>query len=265
MDREDKILEATLDQLASKLNDVKKSIGALIFKMENEMDPVQWPSVLDSYANISSQINMVLKHLKTPGSLSGSDRDKIDLRNRILLPILVHPERDEDLVRVTENRVQAFNHEVVPNYLRTKPEPEIEEKERHLYLKASNMNPDVGNKQVTATNKIVNNILDSIRSSREEWDSSESSGGRLTHAPTFSQQDTGKIILAISTGQGLKGPLPSQLDSKSGMPGQPGGPAPPGGQNQPQQTGPTQPPAGPKAPKAIIKTNIRQHPYARNN
>lgn len=35
------------------------------------------------------------------------------------------------LQNLTEHRVQSFSNEVVPNYLRTKPEPATEEKERN--------------------------------------------------------------------------------------------------------------------------------------
>jgi hypothetical protein len=38
------------------------------------------------------------------------------------------PDRDAELEKLTEGRVQCFNHEVVPDYLRTKPEPEVEDK-----------------------------------------------------------------------------------------------------------------------------------------
>ena len=38
---------------------------------------------------------------------------------------------------MTEGRVYAFNHEVVPDYLRTKPEPEVEEKMHTLATRAA--------------------------------------------------------------------------------------------------------------------------------
>ena len=36
----------------------------------------------------------------------------------------------------------AFSHEVVPDYLRTKPEPEVEERVQMMSVKASSMAPD---------------------------------------------------------------------------------------------------------------------------
>ena len=43
---------------------------------------------------------------------------------------------------MTEGRVPAFNHEVVPNYLRTKAEPEVEERELQIKQKAATIAPE---------------------------------------------------------------------------------------------------------------------------
>lgn len=61
------------------------------------------------------------------------------LKSLTVLPLLLTPDRDEELLRLTENRVPVFSHELVPDYLRTKPEPEVEHKMVQLELKASNL------------------------------------------------------------------------------------------------------------------------------
>lgn len=48
--------------------------------------------------------------------------------------------------KLTEGRLMFFNHEVVPDYLRTKPEPEVEEKIAHIN---SRVNTATGDLQVT--------------------------------------------------------------------------------------------------------------------
>lgn len=52
---------------------------------------------------------------------------------------MLSPERDEELLRMTENRVPAFTHDLVPDYLRTKPDPEVEQKMIQLEVKAANL------------------------------------------------------------------------------------------------------------------------------
>lgn len=42
--------------------------------------------------------------------------------------------------KLTEGRVVSCNHDLVPDYLRTKPEPEVEEKINLIANKAANVN-----------------------------------------------------------------------------------------------------------------------------
>ena len=61
MQREEKQLEAALDALLQRINDLKTSIRTLLFRLENEYGTLSWPSVLDSYAVISGQVNSINK------------------------------------------------------------------------------------------------------------------------------------------------------------------------------------------------------------
>lgn len=246
MDREDKTLEMAMEIIITRCADIKNSLAAFIYKLENEnpVDTVNWTTALDNFALISSQINNLMKILrneKTP-----------PLRNRLFLPLALHPERDEELCRLTENRVQAFNHEMVPNYLRTKPEPDIEEKERALYARSGSLSVEAGQKQITAINKIANSIIESVKSAREDWDNETHI--KSSQPATSNALDTSMIIAAISSGKGLRpgsdlpaGPKPGQPQMPGMMPGQ-------------QLAGQKAPPG--KVPSAI-KTNIKSQPYNR--
>lgn len=119
------------------------------------------PSVLDNFALLSGQlntINKVLKNEKTPS-----------YRSQVIIPLLLSPDRDEELLvsvftdslwwwhrnwvfkvrafllwqRLTEQRVPVFSHEIVPDHLRTKPDPEVEEQEKHLSAEAARIGPEV--------------------------------------------------------------------------------------------------------------------------
>ncbi|GFS61528.1 mediator of RNA polymerase II transcription subunit 8 [Trichonephila inaurata madagascariensis] len=240
IDKEEKALEMVTDAIINRCQDLKNIISSFIMKLENES--LNWPHVLDNFALISGQVNTVLKILrneKTP-----------PLRNRILLPLVLSPDRDDELVKLTENRVHAFNHEIVPDYLRTKPDPEVESREQQFLLKSHSIPMDIAQKQITAITKIVNNILDTVKANRDAWEND--SGQRASATQTSSLADTSALICAITVGKGLK---PTTGSPK----GQPTNPQPP-----PQQ--PTRPASGGKVPSGI-KTNIKSaasmHPYAR--
>ena len=91
-------------------------------------------SVIQCNACCIPQLNnllRVLKNEKTPL-----------LRNRVTLPLLLSPERDEELARLTEGRVPAFAHDLVPHYLRTKHDPMVEERLQMVESKAASVSAD---------------------------------------------------------------------------------------------------------------------------
>lgn len=53
---QDKILDSTLENLLSRINDLKSSIAAMILKIEHESDTLNWPTLLDNFALLSGQV-----------------------------------------------------------------------------------------------------------------------------------------------------------------------------------------------------------------
>lgn len=119
------------------------------------------PSVLDNFALLSGQLNTINKLLKNEKTPS--------FRSQVIIPLLLSPDRDDDLAvrgllskhvvknmillyllcvfvsfqKLTEQRVPVFSHEIVPDYLRTKPDPEVEEQEKQLSAEAVRIGPEV--------------------------------------------------------------------------------------------------------------------------
>ena len=258
MDREEKKMEEALDVLIVKCTDLKQSIAGLLVKLETPVDEstaaatgattaLTWPSALDSFAQIASQMGIVMRHIKSDPSLSTG------LKNLVTLPVLLSPDVDEDLARLTESRVSCFNHDMVPHYLRTKLEPEIEKTDVALAHKALSMNPDQGSKAVNLVNKIVNQLTDSIASWRNDWEAGATmdAGSRVTS----SNQDTNMILSAIATGKGLKGP-PAVPDARLLLQQQ----------QQQQQAQQQQQQASKSKAAPVVRTNIKTnvHPYSKS-
>lgn len=76
-----------------------------------------------------TSLSKILSHDKAPS-----------LRNLTVLPLRLNPEKDEELLRLTEGRIPTFAHDSVPDYLRTKLEPQVEQKMMQLEAKAANLN-----------------------------------------------------------------------------------------------------------------------------
>ncbi|XP_034874702.1 mediator of RNA polymerase II transcription subunit 8 isoform X1 [Mirounga leonina] len=120
-------------------------------------------------------------------------------------------------MRQTEGRVPVFSHEVVPDHLRTKPDPEVEEQEKQLTTDAARVGADAAQKQIQSLNKMCSNLLEKI--SKEERESE--SGGLRPNKQTFNPADTNALVAAVAFGKGLSNWRPSG-SSGPGQPGQPG-------------------------------------------
>uniref|UniRef100_A0A2K6UKH8 Mediator of RNA polymerase II transcription subunit 8 n=1 Tax=Saimiri boliviensis boliviensis TaxID=39432 RepID=A0A2K6UKH8_SAIBB len=109
------------------------------------------------------------------------------------------------LPRQTEGRVPVFSHEVVPDHLRTKPDPEVEEQEKQLTTDAARIGADAAQKQIQSLNKMCSNLLEKI--SKEERESE--SGGLRPNKQTFNPTDTNALVAAVAFGKGLSNWRPS--------------------------------------------------------
>ncbi|XP_072275430.1 mediator of RNA polymerase II transcription subunit 8 [Pyxicephalus adspersus] len=213
MQREEKQLETSLETLIAQVSDIKNSLVAFIHKLENEYERLTWPSVLDNFALLTGQLNTLNKVLKN---------EKMPLlKNQVIIPLLLSPDRDEEIMRLTEGRVPVFSHEVVPDHLRTKPDPEVEEQEKQLSSEAARITPEVAQKQVQSMNKLCNSLLEKII--KEERDSDVSS--LRQNKQTYNPNDTNALVAAVAFGKGLSnrrppgpgGPMGAGQTGASGM------------------------------------------------
>lgn len=237
--REERVLEAALDAVVQRVVDIKGSLQELVLKIEHEGDGADWPSFLNCFSVISAQIYTLLKVLK-------NEKTPI-LRNYLTLPLQLNAEPDEKLLMATEGRVPSFSHDFVPNLLRTKPEPDVEQRQLTLETKMAQINTDTATKQINVHNKVVRHVLELLNTAREEWETETAS--RTSQPQTCSINETQMLIAAMGTGKGIK-VIPGRVP----MPR----PSPTMTQQTPQITN--------KAVSAV-KTNIKaatsMHPYGR--
>lgn len=119
-----------------------------------------------------------------------------------MLPILLSPERDDNLAQQTEGRVTTFAHDLVPDYLRTKLEPLAESRMLHVEQKANSLSYETAQKQVAAYQKVVTHVWDIVNKAREEWEVESSARGGTQQ--NSSVADTHLLVAAVGMGKGLK-------------------------------------------------------------
>jgi len=181
------------------VNEMKTTVNTLIMKLELDHRNITNIDFLDSFSVVSGQMNSLMRLLRS---------DKVpSLKALTVLPLSLNPEKDPALLQLTEGRIDTFNHEVVPDYLRTKPDPDVEAKHLAVEMRASQMNSDLANKQPANLTKLANHLLDVINKYREEWESSERTGLPLTS----SDADTHELVASLYSGKAFKSiPLPRQ-------------------------------------------------------
>jgi len=257
-EREQKMLDSSMENLSQRLTDLRGSISQMIAKVEN--DPhLNWPSFLNSLALISGQMNSLMKNIKSEAT---SKNPPLLYRRYITLPLFLSPDRDEELVKLTEGRVTTFSHDVVPHLLRTKPDPEIETRYASHENRTNSLGSETISKQLTVMEKITTEKLKLINRERDDMDLK--ANARSEMEKTSSIDDTMSLVAAVAHGKGLRG-IPMQTMP----PGMHGGPShgPPGMMlNRPQMPG--QAPTMPGKVQSTIKTNIKAgaqvHPYQRS-
>ncbi len=156
------MLDSATESLMQRMTNVKSSIGGLMTKLET--DPhLNWASFLDSYALVSSQLNTLVRSIKgerTPA-----------LKKYICLPLALSQERDEELLKSTEGRIAHFSHDLVPDYLRTKPDPDVESKHQQYEIRVASLNPEQLNKQLQVMEKVTKDLLKNIIKEKEDIES----------------------------------------------------------------------------------------------
>lgn len=185
------------------------------------------------------------------------------LRNRTVLPLMVSLDRDEQLMNLTQGRVPVFSHDIVPDYLRTKPDPLAEQKMLQNEQKAANLLNETAAKQVAQFNKVVTHVLEIVSKQREDWEMDSSSRAGIQQ--TSSMADTHALVAAVGMGKGLKLGMPMSVPG--GGPGSmmvPPAIRPPAPMSSVSPGGVNQLGKAPAGIKTNIKSAMQVHPFQRN-
>lgn len=202
-----------LKQILDKVRELKQSLAK--FFLDYEREQPSWPSLLDKMTVLSSQVN----------NLRSSIRNILPiLRNHSVTPMCLSPEADPEVQRLTERRLDMFNHEFMPIMLATKNLPEIEERERlltsHSMSNGSSnyrpMAPGEVHARVQELNAILNYISESFAQTKQNTEKSDKAFDqhRFSNAA-----ETKRLIDAMNNGTGLRpsetGPPPAMANTEA--------------------------------------------------
>ncbi|CAF1083448.1 unnamed protein product [Adineta steineri] len=194
-----------LQQILDKVRDLKQSLAN--FFTEYEHGQPSWPTILDQMNVLSSQITTLRTSVRHILPL---------LRTNSIMPMCLSPENDLTVEQLTERRLSIFNHDFMPQLLRTKNLPEIEERERLLNTNLTSNNNNNSNtmgRSMPAPNEIhtrvqeLNLYLDHVTALlRQTKDVTDKSEKQFDLQRFTNQSDTKRLLDAMNYGIGLKAP-----------------------------------------------------------
>lgn len=184
----------SIDSINARAKDIRKSLEDFLFKLDKEQATISWPSVLDNFALLSGQIsNLVnaIKSEKTP-----------PLRNFLVVPQRLSPDPDQYLLWTTEGRVSIMSHAQMPDYLRTKPDPEVEQIEKYFLNEVSaHGDHSATSSQVISYNRQCNKVLEKLKSRQFQRDVTSHSS---SSTPLNTKQQTQELFATFYYGRGIK-------------------------------------------------------------
>lgn len=187
--KEEKQFETSLDLLIEYAKNIKISLQVFMSKIDAEGPRLDYGQVLDSFSSVCGQINTLMRFTRANKATF--------FGNRVVLPRIVSPDKDESLLQLTEGRVPVVNHEMVPDYLRTMPDPDIEEIERALTTKAASMSVDAATKQVHSVMRLIMSLESIINGVKQTVTIDQDK------KPTYLQSETEEMIAAMTYGVGI--------------------------------------------------------------
>ena len=183
----------SIDMINARAKDIRKSLEEFLIKLDKEQSSITWPNVLDNYALLSGQVSTLLNAIK-------SDKTP-PLRNFVVLPHRISPDPDPQLQFYTDGRVAVMSHAEVPDYLRTKPDPEVEEAERQMSMEVSAHGDQISNSnQVALFNKHCNKALEKVKAHGPF----QKDVTRQTVSGSINSRHTQELFATFYYGRGMK-------------------------------------------------------------
>ncbi|OON17474.1 hypothetical protein X801_06687 [Opisthorchis viverrini] len=178
--------------LYNALYKLKQKVQDLVIKLETQGESCDWPRYLSTLALCASELSEIRKVLE-------SDRFSSE-HTLALTPMLLNPEPDPTLAKATEDRLALFNHDTVPQYLRTKLDPKLESQCLAQSSRASAVPSDQLTKLINQTNRAVDASLKEVTLLKQELEADFSDRQSKT---TGSVEDFNALLSLVISGKGL--------------------------------------------------------------
>ncbi|KAA0190664.1 Mediator of RNA polymerase II transcription [Fasciolopsis buskii] len=171
---------------------LRQKVADLTLKVDTQGPNSDWPHYLSTLALCASELSEIRKVLE-------SDRF-VNEHTLVLTPTLLNPEPDPSLAKATEKRLSLFNHDTVPQYLRTKLDPKLETQCHSQMNRASSMPSEQLTKLINLANRAIDSSVREVNILKQELEADFSDRQNKSMSST---EDLNAMIAAITLGKGL--------------------------------------------------------------
>ncbi|CAH8495405.1 unnamed protein product [Heterobilharzia americana] len=170
-----------INTLYTAIHKLKQKIQDLVIKLETQV------------------INVIGQELSEIRKVLESDRFANE-HTLVLTPMLLNPEQDVNLAKITEERLSLFNHDTVPQYLRTKLDPKVESECSAQATRAAGIPSEQVNKLINLTNRAIDCSLKEINLLKQDLEANFSD---RQNKMSSNSDDLATLISVISGKKGL--------------------------------------------------------------
>ncbi|KAI6184791.1 Mediator of RNA polymerase II transcription subunit 8 [Aphelenchoides bicaudatus] len=192
----------SIDTLEQKLQQIKSTIQDFLVMLELQ-ERVNFPDLMGQFASLSNDFSAIQDLIKKSCVSSKAEDNGLLMKSILLVPSFVSLDEDPKLQLETENRVVSWNHEIVPNYLRTQLAPHVIEQERSLEKETQLRQPDNVIKQIQTMNKNID-VLQSVETSRSLLSTDRSSYLPQNQNDAVTKAELKTLVLGVMRGNGVR-------------------------------------------------------------
>ncbi|KAF8363248.1 hypothetical protein PRIPAC_90171 [Pristionchus pacificus] len=218
-------IDSTMRQIEQRAADAKGMIEELLFLLDLQ-SKAPWPTMLEKMSSLGAEMSQ-LQSILHKTQQHGRDDSVQMLRAHLLVPQMLSMDIDQRLQEATQGRVHSFNHDLVPDYLRTKADTSHEQEEAAIEGDRTNKDVNAIVKQTIGLNRNVDSLVSGhLNADKAQIES------LADNLPTFEASETARLVKAVCSGFGLerqRAPPPPPLQVTGGTGGLAGplGGAPP--------------------------------------
>uniref|UniRef100_A0A0N5A1G4 Mediator of RNA polymerase II transcription subunit 8 n=1 Tax=Parastrongyloides trichosuri TaxID=131310 RepID=A0A0N5A1G4_PARTI len=186
-------VKAAIKNLEQKVVEIKMNIenALCLLDLQQNVPFEDLMGLFTSLANAMTQMQMLLKR----SALTASQDDCGSfLRSHLLVPQSISLEHNQELFQRTEGRIPYWNHDVVPEFLSTKVNAELEAMDKLIENEKHLKSHDIVTRQINQMNKHIDILLGALN------DAGKVAAENHLEKPTYDNATTDLLVKAIMNG-----------------------------------------------------------------